>query len=141
MPSLQAIADLLNDLLTTELASDFAPAVVSSPHAGRTGGGLRKSIHYIADADARRARDLWSLLQSLGLESGPKHRRCEPLEAYLSMSHTLPRLIRQKERTLQAYRDAVAAIGDTPESVAAMLRRHLTEHAGELEVLRQTAEV
>lgn len=139
MPSLQAIADVLNDLLATELASEFASIVRSAPHAGRSGTGVRKTIRYVAEADARRTDDLWLLLLSLGMEPRPGRRHREAVEAYLSIDYLLPRMILKKERTLQAYRGAVAIVGDTPESVAATLRRHLTEHAGELEVLRQAA--
>ncbi|QOV90208.1 hypothetical protein [Humisphaera borealis] len=135
MPALDTIADVLNDLLGAELGSLFASAVASGSHAGLRGAGLRRTMQYVAEADARRAGDVAALIESLGLEPAPSRQQQEPVESYLSIDYILPRLIADKQCTLQAYRDAVAQLSEVSESIAALLRRHLTEHAGELEIL------
>ncbi len=136
MPSLQSIAEVLNDLLASEHGSPFASVVRSTPHLGQRGLDVGRAIKYIATADARRAADLWSLIDSLGLEALPG-RHHHQAEAYLSIAYVLPKLIDAKQRVLQQYREAIAALGEGTPSIAAILKRHLTEHAGELEVLAE----
>ena len=139
MPALDTIADVLNDLLGAELGSPFAPAVASAPHSARQGAGIRRAIKYVAEADMRRARELGALIESLGLEPAPEVHRPEAVESYLAIDYILPHLIAGKQRTLQAYRDAIAQLSDISEPIADLLRRHLTEHAGELEILASDA--
>lgn len=135
MPALNAIADLLNGLLAAERSSPFASVAASVPHAGRAGVGVRKAIRYIADADVRRARELWLLIESIGLEPALSAPALASLESYLQLSYVLPGLLAAKQRTLQLYRDATAGLAGAPGTITDVLSRHLTEHAGELAVL------
>jgi len=137
MPTLQTIADVLNDLLAAEQTSLFGPIASSMPHFGR--GDVRRTIRYIATADIRRARDLWSLIEQLGLEHQRVARRPEMVGAYLSAAYILPSLIASKEQTLQRYRDAIANVAHATDEVGRLLRQHLTEHAGELALIGPSA--
>ena len=136
MPSLDQIADVLNALLTAELGSPFASAQSSMPYGGpRDRGQARKVIRYIAESDARRGRDIAALMASLGMEHEVAIVRPGVIESYLSLRHVGPQLLAAKQRILQAYRDATGELGAATETIADLLRRHLTEHAGELDVL------
>lgn len=135
MPALHAIGDVLLGLLDCERSSPFAQAVAARPYAGPDGIGIRRGLAYIAEADERRAGDLWAAMLALGLEPDPAPPRLQAIEPFLSMAYVLPPLIKAKQATLQAYRDAIAALDGVGDELQATLRRHLTEHAGELQLL------
>jgi hypothetical protein len=135
MPAISTLADVLNRLLDIELQSPFARAVESVPHVGRH-VGLGRAIRYLADADARRTRDLFALLTEHGFERTVGSSTVIPQEAYLSITHLRPAWIEARSRSLQAYRDAIEALAGGPEPILALLRKHLSEHAGELALLQ-----
>jgi hypothetical protein len=141
MPVPRAVVDLLNSLLEAEQESLFRFMTEGSPYLGRAGPDVRKTLAYVAAADHRRAGELWRLIEQLGGE--PRPRRLQPAEAmlaYLSLQFLLPKLIEAKELLLERYRNAAAAMKTMapPEQAAGLVRKHLSEHATELEMLRQT---
>lgn len=136
MPALQQIADVLNALLVAELSSSFAAVVAGMPYTGSMDRRqARKVIRYIAESDARRCRDIDTLMRGLGMEPDVVRSRPVVIEPYLSLRYLGPALLAAKQNTLQSYRDATVTLGSATQSIADLLRRHLTEHAGELDVL------
>ncbi len=141
MPVPQAIIDVLNSLLEAEQESLFRFMTEGSPYLGRASVDVRKTVDYVAVADQRRAGELWRMIEDLG--GTPRPRRPQPAEqflAFLSIKFLLPKLVDAKELLMQRYRNAVAAAGKAPGPAADLLRRHLSEHAGEMEILQQAAE-
>ncbi len=137
----QAIVDALNSLLEAEQDSLFRFMTEGSPYLGRASVDVRKAIHYVAAADHRRSGELWRMIEDLG--GTPWSRRPQPAEqflAYLSIKFLLPKLVDAKELLMQRYRNAVAAVAHAPGPATDLLKRHLSEHAGEMEILQQAAE-
>lgn len=141
MPVPQAIVDVLNSLLEAEQDSVFRFMAEGSPYLGRASVDVRKAVNYVAAADHRRAGELWRMIEDLGGE--PRARGLQPAEqflAFLSIKFILPKLVDAKELLLQRYRNAVAAVGSVPGRAADLLDRHLSEHAGEMEILQEAAD-
>lgn len=141
MPVPHAAVDILNSLLEAEQESLFRFMTEGSPYLGRAGAEMKRTLAYVAEADHRRAGEIWRLIERLGGE--PRARRPQPAEAllaYLSIAFLLPKLIEAKELLLERYRNAAAAMkkDHPPEAAAELVRTHLSEHATELEMLRQT---
>jgi hypothetical protein len=141
MPVPQAIVDVLNSLLEAEQESLFRFMSDGSPYLGRASVDVRKAVNYVAAADHRRSGELYRMIEDLGGE--PRPPRLQPAEqflAFLSIKFILPKLVDAKDLLMQRYRNAVAAVGKVPGPPADLLKRHLSEHAGEMEILQQAAE-
>lgn len=136
-----AVVDVLTTLLDAEQESPFRLAVDGSPYLGRAEPEVKAALAYIAAADDRRAGALWRLIERLG--GDPRHRRLQSAEqfvGFLSIRFLMPKLVEAKLRLLQHYRDAIAALAADPSPADAVVRAHLSEHAAEMEVLRDAGD-
>ena len=141
MTTPSAVVDTLYGLLEAEQASPFRFATESSPYSGRAGPELKVALAYIAAADTRRASELWRLVERLG--GSPRQRRLQPADqflAYVSIHFLLPKLVEAKALLLNHYRYALADLVKHRSPASAAIKVYLSEHAAEMEVLRDAAE-
>jgi hypothetical protein len=141
MPVLRAVVDVLNSLLDAEQDSLFRFMREGSPYLGRASVDVRKVLDYIAQADRRRAGELWRMIEKLGGE--PRASRPQPAEqylAYLSIKFLLPKLVQAKELLLERYRNAAVALRGMKSPADELLKTHLSEHAAEMVMLQEAAE-
>ena len=141
MPHQKAAIDLLNSLLEAEQESLFRFMTDGSPYLGRASVQVRKTIAYIADADHRRAGELWRAIESLG--GSPRRAALRPAEqflSFLSLKFLLPKLLEAKAVLSERYRNARSAPAVQQCHSLEVIKRHLSEHAGELAMLQQAAE-
>ncbi|HEX8914124.1 MAG TPA: hypothetical protein VF796_17380 [Humisphaera sp.] len=147
MPVPRAIVDVLNSLLEAEHESLFRFMREGSPYLGRASVEVRKAVDYVAAADFRRGGELYEAIERLGGDPRPPAPQpADQFLAYLSLRFLLPKLIEDKALLMQRYRNAIAAVGKLPAgdgavvSTTELLKRHLSEHAGETVILQQAAD-
>lgn len=147
MPAPHAVIDLLNALLDAQQSSEFRFMGEGSPYLGRASVEVRDTLDYIARADLRRAGELHGLIERLGGSAGIAVPQPEDQYlAYLSIRFLLPRLLEAKGLLAQRVRNALSALASLDARQAAvvaaidLLKRHLSEHAGEAVLLQQNAD-
>jgi hypothetical protein len=147
MPVPHAVIDLLNALLEAQQSSEFRFMGEGSPYLGRASVEVRNALDYIARADLRRAGELHALIEQLGGSVGiPTPQPEGQYLAYLSLRFLLPRLLEAKAILAQRVRNALSALavldahGRAVGSATDLLKRHLSEHAGEAVLLQQNVE-
>lgn len=138
MSAVQEEIDVLQELLILSQQSVFRRVSEDVSHLRSASTEARKAILYIAAADARRAEELWRRIEQLG---GHPRFHGPPMSqqhvAYLSLTYLLNLLASAKDATLGEYRNSLAGTGNVIGPLSELVRRQLSEHAGERIILQQ----
>src|SRR5690349_5775815 len=108
-----AVVDILNGLLESELASVFRFMGEGSPYLSRATAEVRRPLSEMVQTNQRHVMELGQLIDSLGGVPIPRPLRAEEQYlAYLSLKFLLPKLVTEKQLTIQRYLNAQRALPD-----------------------------
>jgi hypothetical protein len=136
-----AVVDALCSLLEAEQGSVFRFMGEGSPYLSRATADVRRPLAEMVEANARHVSNLATMVQALG--GFPPPRSVRPEEqylAFLSLKFLLPKLVDEKGLIIRRYENALRSLADAPPEVTRMLRGHIAEHKGHLEVLKKSAQ-
>ena len=138
-----AVVEVLNDLLDAELNSVFRFMGEGSPYLSRATAEVRGPLAEMVVSTHRRAGELYGLIEFLGGTPVPRGLRAEEQYlAFLSLKFLLPKLVTDKQLTIERYQNALAAVRKLPDGTQEVydtLERHIAENRRELQTLEQAA--